>query len=61
MDLQQQLDELKSLLNEVLSNVKKPAPITQVEEEALIQKFLEQDKLNLVAQNANSDSSSVSS
>lgn len=61
MDLQQQLDELKSLLNEVLSNVKKPALITQVEEEALIQKFLEQDKLNLVAQNANSDSSGVSS
>ena len=38
-----------------------PAPMTQAEEEALIQKFLEQDKLNLVAQNANSDSSGVSS
>ena len=60
MDLQQQLDELKSLLTQVLANVKKPAPMTQAEEEALIQKILEQERLNLIAENPNSDSSGVS-
>ena len=54
MDLQKELDDLKALLNEVLANVKKPAPMTQQEEEELITKFLEQDKLNLIAQNSNS-------